>query len=449
MTENSIDADGKSLFFEYLHFASISADPARASEMQACADWMGSLLRGWGMDAGVHPTAGAPIVFAQSPHQPDKRTLLLYGHYDVQPAEPLDLWFSPPFEPKIRGGMIYARGATDNKGQTFSHLLGLRELLAKGNLPLNVIILLEGEEEVGSPNFQKYLEEHREALSCDAILISDTSMIAPGKPALTLGLRGIACFDIIAQGPSADLHSGMFGGAVPNPALALSKVLSRMIGEDGKIMIPGFYEGLIPIPSQELEAWKYLPWNDDWFEKATGIPPRGGEKNLGILERVWGRPTAEINGITSGYQGSGSKTIIPSSASSKLSCRLVPGQNPENIATLVKQWVERELAEQGVMGNVIYDHGGKPFYTAPDNAFIQAAIATSKNLFGTPPALTREGLSIPAAVMLQETLQVPVVLFGLGLPDCQAHAPNESYPLSHLALGAAFFQKFLAKVATL
>ena len=361
MTEKNTDADGRNLFFEYLRFASISADPAKASELQACADWMGSLLRDWGMKVEVHITKGAPVVLAKSPHQQGKPTLLLYGHYDVQPAEPLDLWLNPPFEPAIREGMIYARGATDNKGQTFSHLLGLRKLLEKGPLPLNVIVLLEGEEEVGSPNFQNYLEEHREALSCNAILISDTSMIAPGKPALTLGLRGIACFDIIARGPFADLHSGMFGGAVPNPALALSKVLSRMIAEDGGIMIPGFYEGCIPIPEQELEAWKSLPWNDDWFKKATGIAPRGGGKNLGVLERVWGRPTAEINGITSGYQGSGSKTIIPSSASAKLSCRLVPGQNPESIAALVKQWVERELEEEGVIGNVIYDHGGKPF----------------------------------------------------------------------------------------
>jgi len=449
MTEKDAGDDGTALFFEYLRFASISADPAQAPEMQSCAEWMSLLLQKWGMQVEIHMTKGAPVVFAKTEHQQGKPTLLLYGHYDVQPAEPLNLWLSPPFDPEIREGMIYGRGATDNKGQTFSHLLGLRELLVHGTLSVNVLVLLDGEEEIGSPNMQEYLEERREALSCDAILISDTSMIAPGKPALTLGFRGIACFDIIVQGPRADLHSGMFGGAVSNPALALSKVLSRMIAEDGGIAIPKFYEGCLPVPAQELESWQRLPWDEAWFEKATGIAPRGGEKNRSMLERVWGRPTAEINGITSGYQGNGSKTIIPSSASAKLSCRLVPGQDSEAIVALVKDWIEKELEKEGVTGMVIYDHGGEPFYTAPDNAFIQAAIAVTENLFGMPPALTREGLSIPAAVMLQKCLQVPVIMLGLGLPDCQAHAPNESYPHAHLDLGAVFFQKFTAKIATM
>jgi len=438
---------GTELFFEYLRFASISADPAQAGTMLACAEWMKSLLHGWGMTVEVCATPGAPVVIAKSPHQKGKPTILLYGHYDVQPAEPLDLWLSPPFDPEIREGMIYARGATDNKGQSFSHLLGLKELLERGNLPLNVIVLLEGEEEIGSPNFMRFLQEKRDELAADAILISDTSMIASGKPALTLGLRGIACFDIIARGPSADLHSGMFGGAAPNPALALSKVLSRMIDDEGAITIPGFYEGCLPVPAQELEAWKSLPWDEAWFEKATGIAPNGGEKNYCVLERVWARPTAEINGLTSGYQGSGSKTIIPSVASAKLSCRLVPGQDPDLIAALVQHWVEQELAAEGVKGEVIFDHGGKPFYTAPENSFIQSTVEAVESVFSVSPAFTREGLSIPAAVMLHETLQVPVILLGLGLPDCQAHAPNESYPLAHLELGAALLREIMEQVA--
>ena len=440
---------GTQLFFEYLGFASVSADPALSTEMRACADWMSKLLNRWGMEAGVYETAGAPIIMAKSVAIEGKPTLLLYGHYDVQPAEPLDLWLSPPFEPEIRGGMIYARGATDNKGQTFSHLLGLRELLSQGSLPLNVIVLLEGEEEIGSPNFQKFVEENRAALCCDAVLISDTSMIAPGKPALTLGLRGIACFDLVVQGPSADLHSGMYGGAVPNPALALAKVLARMIADDGGIAIPGFDAEAFEISSQELQSWENLPWDEAWLEQATGIAPNGGEKGRPVLERLWARPTVEINGLTSGYQGNGSKTIIPSLASAKLSCRLVPGQDPDIIAGLVTEWVERELAREGVTGTALYDHGGKPFYTPPDNSFIQAASAAVDEVFGTAPALTREGLSIPAAVMLQETLKVPVILLGLGLPDCQAHAPNESYPLAHLGLGARVFQQIAARVAAL
>lgn len=440
---------GTQLFFEYLGFASVSADPARSTEMRACADWMSRLLNGWGMEAGVYETAGSPIIMAKSAAIEGTPTLLLYGHYDVQPAEPLDLWLSPPFEPEIRSGMIYARGATDNKGQTFSHLLGLRELLSRGSLPLNVIVLLEGEEEIGSPNFQKFVEENRAALCCDAVLISDTSMIAPGRPALTLGLRGIACFDLVVQGPSADLHSGMYGGAVPNPALALAKVLARMISDDGGIAIPGFDAGALEISGQELESWETLPWDEAWLEQATGIAPTGGEKARPVLERLWARPTVEINGLTSGYQGNGSKTIIPSLASAKLSCRLVPGQDPDIIAGMVTEWVERELAREGVKGTALYDHGGKPFYTPPDNAFIQAASAAVEEVFGTSPALTREGLSIPAAVMLQETLKVPVILLGLGLPDCQAHAPNESYPLAHLGLGTRVFQQIAARVAAL
>lgn len=429
------------LFFEYLRFASISADPEYASEVNACALWLSSLLASWGMESKVHESIGAPIVLAKTVHLPDKPTLLLYGHYDVQPAAPLDLWISPPFEPEVRDGMIYARGATDNKGQTFSHLLGLRELLDEKSAPLNVIVLLEGEEEIGSPNFQSFLNAHREELSCDVMLISDTSMIAAGKPALTLGLRGIACFDIIARGPATDLHSGMFGGATPNPALALSRTLARMIAPDGSIAIPGFENGSLPVPKEELKSWKSLPCDDSWFEAVTGIAPTGGERVRPVLERIWGRPTAEINGLTAGYQGAGSKTIIPSVASAKLSCRLIPGQDPDAIAALVKMWVEQELRAEGVTGSVIYDHGGKPFYTAPDNPFIRAAKRAVERVFGIPPALTREGLSIPAAVMLQELLHVPVVLLGLGLSDCQAHAPNESYPLAHLELGPGLFRE--------
>lgn len=449
MKRANLPSDSVGLFFDYLRFATVSADPEHAPEMRACADWLSRLLLDWGMEAGVYETSGAPIVMAKSAAIEGKPTLLFYGHYDVQPAEPLDPWLSPPFNPEIRDGMIYARGATDNKGQTFSHLLGLRELLDQEALSLNVILILEGEEEIGSPNFQKFLQEHLADISCDVLLVSDTSMIASGKPVLTLGLRGIACFDILVEGPSKDLHSGMFGGAVPNPALALAKVLAKMIAFDGSIAIPGFYKGVLAVPKEELAAWKNLPWDENWFENATGIAPSGGERLLPVLERVWARPTAEINGLTSGYQGSGSKTIIPSSAAAKMSCRLVPGQHPEIIAKLVKSWVEGALKEEGVTGLVIYDHGGKPFYTSPDNPFIKAAIAAVERVFGILPAFSREGLSIPAAVMLQETLDVPVILLGLGLPDCQAHAPNESYPIDHLHLGASLFKQFVERVAAI
>jgi acetylornithine deacetylase/succinyl-diaminopimelate desuccinylase-like protein len=426
-------------FFEYLRFLSISAKPEHRGDSQACASWLAELLNSWGLTAERHETRGAPVVVARTSTIPEARTVLLYGHYDVQPVEPLELWQSPPFEPAVREGFIYARGATDNKGQTFSHLIGLRRLLERGPLPVNLIILLEGEEEVGSPNLGEFLRTHREELACDVALISDTSMVEPGWPALTLGLRGIACFEVGIQGPKADLHSGMFGGATPNPAHALARILATLHDDTGRIAIPGIYDEVLPVPELERSSWSELPWDEEWFAATTGAPTIGGEINVPVLERVWAQPTAEINGLTSGHQGAGSKTIIPASASAKLSFRLAPRQDPARIAALVTDWFESQFAKSGLRGTVTFDHGGEPFYTPPDDPFIQAAITAMEDVFGRRPALTREGLSIPVAAMLQQELQVPVVLAGLGLPDCAAHSPNESYPVAHLDLGARLF----------
>ena len=429
-------SEARSLYFDYLRFPSISASPAHAADVRACAEWLASLLAGWGLPTELRETGGAPIVLTKTICLPGRPTVLLYGHYDVQPVEPLELWDHPPFEPVEREGLIFARGATDNKGQTFSHLIGLRRLLDQGTLPVNLIILLEGEEEVGSPHLAAFLEEHREELRCDCAVISDTSMIAEGWPALTLGLRGIACFEVAAVGPSADLHSGMFGGATANPAMALSRVLARLHDDSGRIAIPGFYDAVLPISETEKTSWSFLPWNETWFRDTTGIAPNSGETGCSVLERVWGRPTAEINGLTSGHQGTGSKTIIPSRASAKLSFRLVPNQDPERIAGLVTSWLEEELKKEGVRAEVEYDHGGLPFYVAPDHPCIQAAAVALQTVFGREPALTREGLSIPVTALLAQRLGIPVLLAGLGLPNCSAHAPNESFPASHLELGA-------------
>ena len=435
-------------FFDYLRFPSISARPAHAGDCRACAKWLVRLLGSWGLSAARHETEGPPVVVARTePHLPGAPTVLLYGHYDVQPVEPLDLWESPPFEPAVREGFVYARGATDNKGQTFSHLIGLRRCLARGPLPVNLIVLLEGEEEIGSPHLGRFLRAHRGELACDVALISDTSMIEPGWPALTLGLRGIACFEVTVHGPDADLHSGMFGGAAPNPALVLSRILGRMHDNRGRIAIPGLYDDVLPIPAIERQAWRSLPWNEDWFARTTGVPAIGGEGDYSVLERVWGRPTAEINGLASGHQGAGSKTIIPARASAKLSFRLAPAQDPDAVAARVIAWFEQEFALAGLPGTIGYDHGGQPFYTPPDNPFIQAAVAALAEVFGREPALTREGLSIPATAMLQQELGIPVVLAGLGLPDCHAHSPNESYPLAHLEIGARLFGALVDRFA--
>jgi acetylornithine deacetylase/succinyl-diaminopimelate desuccinylase-like protein len=436
-------------FFEYLRFPSISARPDHAPDVRRCAEWLSSLLASWGLDSAVRETGGAPVVLARNAIDPDKKTVLLYGHYDVQPVEPLDLWTTPPFEPAVRNGLIYARGATDNKGQTFSHLVGLKDLLAQGELPVNLIILVEGEEEIGSPNLGAFLRENRDTLACDVALISDTSMIEPGWPALTLGLRGIACFEVHVTGPRVDLHSGMFGGATPNPAQALARVLARLHDADGRITIPGLYDTVLPISELERAAWEKLPWNEAWFAENTGIAATAGERGFSVLERVWARPTAEINGLTSGHQGAGSKTIIPSHASAKLSFRLVPEQDPDAIAALVVAWFEKEFLAEGIAAEVTYDHGGLPFYTPAESPYIQAAALALEEVFGRPPALTREGLSIPVAALLQSELGIPVVLAGLGLPDCQAHSPNETYPVAHLALGARTHVALLNRWAAL
>lgn len=449
MSETSKELSPEELetFFQYLRIPSVSARTHHAGDVRACADWLNNLLRSWDFDSNIHETGGAPVVVAKSAPQPGKKTILLYGHYDVQPVEPLDYWSSPPFEPCIRDGFIFARGATDNKGQTFSHLLGLRRLLKQGALPVNITILLEGEEEIGSPNLGSFLRENREMFTCDAVLISDTSMIEPGWPALTLGLRGVACFDVNVFGPRADLHSGMFGGPTPNPAMALCKVLGGLQDAEGRIAIPGFYDNVIAPSGEEIANWKDLPWDEAWFESTTGIAPSGGETAYSVLERVWSRPTVEINGLTSGHQGDGSKTIIPSTASAKISFRLAPGQNPDKLAPGIIKWFQQKLCEHGVTGSALYDHGGLPFYCAPDHPILSAARDCLEKTFGRMPALTREGLSIPVTSLFAETLDAPVILAGLGLPDCQAHAPNESFPIEHLELGSDFLAKFLRKLA--
>lgn len=435
-------------FFEYLRHESVSADPSRSGDVLACAEWLLGWLEDAGMEGCLMETGGPPVVFAKSPEIPGAPTLLLYGHYDVQPAGTEPPWQSPPFEPEIRLGHIYARGATDNKGQTFSLLLGLRAMLRDHRLRTNIRVVIEGEEEVGSPHFEEFLKRHQADLTCDAVVIADTSMVAADHPALTNGLRGISCFEVRVQGPENDLHSGMFGGAVPNPALALAHILTSMIGNDGGITIPGFYHGIIPPSTGELAGWESLPWNDAWFEKATGIAPRGGEKDFSILERVWARPTAEINGLTSGYQGSGSKTIIPSLASAKLSFRLVPGQTTDRVRPLIEDWFRDQFSRYGVSGEIVHDHGGEPFFVSPQDPALRKASRALEKVFHKAPTLTREGLSIPAAVMLQQTLRVPVLLTGLGLPDCNAHGPNESFPVSHMDLGQQVFCAIVEEFAT-
>jgi acetylornithine deacetylase/succinyl-diaminopimelate desuccinylase-like protein len=432
-------------FLAYLRFPGISADPSRRGDLEDCARWLAQKFSSLGFAATVHPTDGPPVVLARSPFAPDKKTVLIYGHYDVQPVDPLALWRQDPFDPLIEDGLVIARGATDNKGQTLGHILGAEAALkSPRGLPVNLIFVVEGEEEIGSPHFGKFLETHRDELACDAIVVSDTSMVAPGFPAITCGLRGVACLEVRLRGPKADLHSGMFGGAVANPATELARLLATLHHPDGSVAVAGFYDDVAAVGDAERAPWRDSAFSDQELRDAAGVPKLAGEPEFTARERLWIRPTAEINGLVSGYQGPGSKTIIPAEASAKLSFRLVPNQKPEAVAALVRNHFQ-SLCSDAVRLEVIYDHGGEPFHADASSAACRAARAALTEVFGREPALVREGLSIPVVSLLQRALKQAPVLVGLGMPDCKAHSPNETFPLAQLEKGIRFHQIFLRR----
>jgi len=433
-------------FVAYLRIPSISADPARASSMQTCADWLQGKFSRLGFHARVEPTAGPPVVLAKRAAKGAAKTVLIYGHYDVQPVDPVALWRHPPFEPFIENGMIFARGATDNKGQTMAHILGVEAAWGAGGPPVNLIFLLEGEEEIGSPHLAEFLSAHREELACDAIVVSDTSMIAPDFPAITGGLRGISCLELKVSGPAVDLHSGVFGGSVANPATELARLLAQLHDADGHVAVPGFYDAVADVSPDELKSWRDLPDYDAELLALTGSPAVAGERGYGSRERVWSRPTAEINGITAGYQGPGSKTIVPREAVAKLSFRLVPNQQPRVIADRVAAFFTAR-APRSVKVEVTYDHGGDPYLTVSDSPAFRAAQCALRDVFGREPALVREGLSIPTVSLFKRILGRDTLLIGLGLPDCAAHSPNESFPLRNLERGIALHRALLTRLA--
>lgn len=436
-------------YFAYLRIPSVSADPACSGAMVDCCDWLSAKFSSLGFQSQILETAGAPVVLAKSGFSPGKRTVLIYGHYDVQPVDPESLWTHPPFEPVLQNGFVAARGATDNKGQTFSHILGTEALVKSGReLPVNLIYLLEGQEEVGSPHLGSFLREQRNELACDVALVSDTSMVGPGYPAITCGLRGISCLEIKVTGPCADMHSGMYGGTIANPARELSRLLSRLHKDDGSIAIPGFYNDVLPLSGADRETWENIPFGEKELLAATGSLKLSGESGYSALERIWARPTAEINGITAGYQGPGSKTIVPAHASAKLSFRLVPHQKPEEIAARVREYLT-SICPDSVRLEITYDHGGEPYYLDPENPYALVAREALTEVFGRPPALIRDGLSIPSVMLFRKILEVETLLIGLGLPDCNAHSPNETFPLPHLDCGSRLHQVLLAKLGNL
>ena len=430
-----------------LRFPSVSTDPKHRDDVRACADWLLAKLQSLGLDAALHETPGHPVLLAKNAHQPGRRTVLLYGHYDVQPPEPFGEWLSPPFEPTLRDGRIYARGATDNKGQLMAHVAGLAETLAtEGDLPVNLTILFEGEEEIGSPNLRPFLEAHRDALACDVVAISDTGMVAPGVGTFTYGLRGIACLEARVHGPSIDLHSGIFGGAVANPATIAARLAASLHDAEGRVVIPGFYDAVKPLQDWERAAWAELGDGDAETLELTGSPALFGEPGFSERERRWARPTAEVNGIGGGWQGAGSKTVIPREAFVKVSFRLVPDQDPETVLNLAEQHLRAQVPA-GVRLEIVRGHTGSAYLTDPQSPLGQAACRALEKTFGGRVALIREGGSIPIVQAFKEVLGADTLLLGLALPDCQAHAPNENFPIANFEAGIRLNQELLRELA--
>ena len=434
--------------FEFLRFPSVSTDSRHAADVRACAAWLSAKLSAMGLQSTIHETPQHPVVIAKNAHVPGRRTVLIYGHYDVQPVDPLQLWTSDPFSPEIRDGKIWARGSTDNKGQMLAHVLGVEKTLREtGELPVNLIFLFEGEEEIGSPSLAGFLQDHRDELRCDVIAISDTGMVGPGMPTLGYGLRGIACCEVILRGPKGDLHSGLFGGAVANPAAAIARLVASLHHPDGRIAIDGFYDQVRPLEDWERQMWAGVPGvADEDFLRHTGSPGLFGEPGYSSAERTWARPTAEVNGIGGGYQGEGSKTVLPAEAFAKLSFRLVPDQEPKDIM----KKVEKHLAAHcppGVSIEVIPGHDGNPYITDPNSAFGLAARSALRRTFSADPVLIREGGSIPIVQTFRDILGADTLLLGLALADSQIHAPNENFPVENFEAGIRLNQALLEELA--
>jgi acetylornithine deacetylase/succinyl-diaminopimelate desuccinylase-like protein len=420
----------------YLAIPSVSALPQHAADVRRCAEWTADELRRIGLqNVRLVETPGNPVVYADWLGAEGAPTILFYGHYDVQPVDPIELWQSPPFEPTIRDGEIYARGAADDKGQTFMHFKAVEAHLTQtGRLPMNLKVILEGEEEVGSKNLDNFIHAHKDELAADVVVISDSPMFDRGVPSICYGLRGLTYYQIDLRGTASDLHSGSFGGAVANPAFVLAQVLAQMKDKSGRIKIPGFYADVRPLSPEERAEFAKLPFNEKRYRKELGAPKLFGETGYKTLERVWARPTFEVNGLLSGFTGEGAKTVIPAVAMAKVSMRLVPDQDPDKIGDLFEAYVKK-IAPKTVDLKLTRMHGGKPWMTAFDNPYVQAAARAIERGFGSRPVFNREGGSIPVVATFQETLRLPTVLFGIGLPDENAHAPNEKLDLSNFHNG--------------
>jgi acetylornithine deacetylase/succinyl-diaminopimelate desuccinylase-like protein len=420
----------------FLRIPSISSQPEHAEDVRRAAGHLAEQYERIGLEhAEVIETGGHPAVYADWLKAPGKPTVLLYGHYDVQPVDPLDLWKSPPFEPIRQDGQLLARGASDDKGQIAIHWQAIDAWLkATGELPLNIKVIAEGEEEVSSAHFEEFVTANLDRLRTDYCVVSDTSMVAKGFPAITYGLRGLIYFELRVEAASVDMHSGLMGGVAPNPALALAEILMRLKDPAGHVLVPGFYDAVRPLSDEERHQYARVPFDEPALKHTYGLRALHGEPGFTPTEREWARPTLDVNGIWGGYQGPGSKTIIPAWAAAKISCRLVPDQDPDETQAAVKDYIE-QVTPKVVRVSVTELSQGEPWITPVDHPLIQAARRSLARVYGKEPALIRSGGSIPAVEVMSRRLNAPCLLVGFVLPDCFAHAPNERLDLDSFYLG--------------
>jgi acetylornithine deacetylase/succinyl-diaminopimelate desuccinylase-like protein len=411
--------------FDFLRIPSVSAEAKYGADVRRAADWVKGQMEQAGLEASIRETGGHPAVVGSWRGAVGAPTVLVYGHYDVQPPEPLELWTTPAFEPTVRDGKIFARGSVDDKGQLFMHLKAIEaHLNVRGTLPVNIVVLAEGEEEVGSKNLPKFVEDNKAELKCDAVVISDSGMFAPGIPSILSSLRGLSYFQVDVAGAMSDLHSGSYGGAVVNPAQALGKILASLHDSAGKVAIEGFYDDVLEWPKEVIEQMRSLPFSADEYARKIGVEPVGGEQGYTVLERVWTRPTCEVNGLLSGYTGEGAKTVLPNKAMAKVSCRLVPGQDPNKIEALFRAHVA-QATPAGTTSTVSVFSAGRPWRADLEGPIFTAAKAALAAAFGREPVIVGEGGSIPVVSDFERVLKAPVLLVGFGLPGENAHAPNE------------------------
>ncbi|OFV98993.1 MAG: peptidase M20 [Acidobacteria bacterium RIFCSPLOWO2_12_FULL_54_10] len=433
----------------FLRIPSVSTLPEHKQDIERASAFVAGKLRDAGMQKVERfQTAGHPLVYGEWMGAPGKPTVLCYGHYDVQPPDPLDEWITPPFEPAVRDENIYARGASDDKGQVYIHIKAVETLLkTAGKLPVNVKFLIEGEEEVGGAAVDTFVRQNPELLKCEVALVSDTELFAPGLPTLCVGLRGLVYTELVAQGAAQDLHSGMYGGAAPNPLMGLIRIISQLVSPEHRVLIPGFYDEVQTPSPEEMASWKRLPFDEkEFLNKEVGSERLTGESGYSVLERLWARPTLEVHGFVGGFQGEGAKTVIPAKAAVKVSMRLVPNQDPEKIMAAYRQQVER-LTPPGLRVTVNLLSAAEPIVMSTSHPHIQAAARALTATFGRETVYIRAGGSIPIVARFQDSLHVPVVLMGFGLPDDRLHSPNEKFHIPNFFLGIRAVTKFWEEMA--